>query len=83
MWYYTEGVKLLYSKVAIFRVQSGKKLHRAENIYTDTVCGVCDKYQVCIIIPADMSKNSGLSKARRPKIQILLKTIYILALKKK
>ena len=34
-----------------------------------------------ISIPADMSKNSGLSKARRPKIQILLKTIYNLAFK--
>ena len=39
--YYT-----LYSKRPIFRVQSGKKLHQAENIYTDTVCGVCDKYEV-------------------------------------
>ena len=46
MWYYTEGLKLLYSKRPIFRVQSGKKLHRAENFYTDAVCGVCDKYQV-------------------------------------
>ena len=31
----------------IFRVQSGKKLQRAEKIYTDTVCDVCDKYEVC------------------------------------
>ena len=23
-----------------------KKLHRAENFYTDIVCGVCDKYRV-------------------------------------
>ena len=25
-----------------------KKLHRAENFYTDAVCGVCDKYRVCM-----------------------------------
>ena len=31
----------------MFRVQSGKKLHRTEKIYTDAVCGVCDKYEVC------------------------------------
>ena len=24
-----------------------KKLHRAENIYTGTACGACDKYRVC------------------------------------
>ena len=46
MWYYTEGLKLLYSKKQILRVLSGKKLHRAEKIYTDTACGVCDKYEV-------------------------------------
>ena len=39
--YYT-----LYSKRPIFRVQSGKKLHRTKKIYTDAVCGVCDKYEV-------------------------------------
>ena len=46
MWYYTEGLKSLYSKRPIFRVQTGKKLHRTEKIYTDAVCGVCDKYEV-------------------------------------
>ena len=40
--YYT-----LYSKRPIFRVQSGKKLHQAEKIYTGTACGACDKYEVC------------------------------------
>ena len=50
MWYYTEGLKSLYSRRPIFRVQSGKKLHRAENFYTDAVCGVCDKYRVCVQI---------------------------------
>ena len=39
--YYT-----LYSKRPIFRVQSGKKLYQAEKNYTDTACGVCDKYEV-------------------------------------
>ena len=46
VWYYTEGFKSLYSRRPIFRVLSGKKLHRAENFYTDAVCGVCDKYRV-------------------------------------
>ena len=45
--YYT-----LYSKRPIFRVQSGIKLHQAENIYTDTVCGVCDKYEVWVHLPS-------------------------------
>ena len=31
----------LYSKRPIFRVQSGKKLHQAEKIYTGTACGAC------------------------------------------
>ena len=38
----------IHSKRSIFRVQSGKKLHQAEKIYTDTVWGVCDKYEVCL-----------------------------------
>ena len=48
--YYT-----LYSKRPIFRVQSGKKLHRAEKIYTDTACGVCDKYEVCGVVHLTMA----------------------------
>ena len=44
--YYT-----LYSKRPIFRVQSGKKLHQAEKIYTGTACGACDKYEVWLCIP--------------------------------
>ena len=40
----------LYSKRPIFRVQSGKKFHHAEKIYTDTVCGVCDKYEVSVVV---------------------------------
>ena len=43
VWYYTEGLKLLYSKRPIFAFNL-KKLHRAENFYTDAVSGVCDKY---------------------------------------
>ena len=35
VWYYTEGVKLLYSKVAIFRVQSGKNYTGQKN-FTQT-----------------------------------------------
>ena len=27
-----------------------KNLHLTENFYTDTVCGVCDKYEVCCIV---------------------------------
>jgi len=40
----TEGVKLLHSKLSILR----KKVHWAEKNYTDTVCDVCDKCQVCL-----------------------------------
>ena len=33
-------------KGQFFAFNLEKKLHQAENIYTDTVCGVCDKYEV-------------------------------------
>ena len=45
MWYYTEGVKSLHS--VKFSRSIWKKLHWAENIYTGTACGACDKYRLC------------------------------------
>ena len=73
MWYYTEGLKSLYSRRPIFRVQSGKKLHRAENFYTDAVCGVCDKYRVC---PSLSQFNRKLAKLRRHASRIHFALIH-------
>ena len=40
---FTQSIANLHSKLPI----SVKKLHQAIFFYTDTVCGVCDKYEVC------------------------------------
>ena len=54
-----------------------KNLHLTENFYTDTVCGVCDKYEVCLpngprLVLAVEDQESHLIEAQDdPKNQTL------------
>ena len=57
VWYYLEGVNSLHSKLPIFRVKLIKNLHRAIFFYTDTVCGICDKYEVWVQGESIMTEN--------------------------
>ena len=42
----TPKMSLKKSNICIFFHSIWKHLHLTENFYTDTVCGVCDKYEV-------------------------------------
>ena len=44
------GSQIVIQQKANFSRSIWKKIHRAEKIYTVTVCGVCDKYEVCVFI---------------------------------
>ena len=59
MWYYLEGVNSLHSKLPIFRVKS-VQIYTRQFFYTDTVCGVFDKYEVWLNVTKEipaMTKN--------------------------
>ena len=68
---YIKFVKLhTVCKRPIFRVQSGKRLHWAEKIYTGTACGACDKYEVCkgLLLQQKINQRSPQTKKEKQLI---------------
>ena len=50
----------LHSKLQIFRVKSVKNYIR-QFFYTDTVCGVCDKYEVWPLVAGVVTNINSVS----------------------
>ena len=68
------NMSLKKSNICIFFHSIWKNLHLTEIFYTDTVCGVCDKYEVCIkmLFGQYLTKDGEKHKAQTNSPRFLL-----------